>query len=294
MRWLRCVTCITFGCLEPLLGYSIVGGSSAWQIRTPFHPPFEPSGGSLCQADLSTPPHDQVHGLSPQVMYEHPLKEADQRRKMAGVKAVVGLVRGCRAGLPFDLSLRVVGLLLGGRRRRRPVWNWWSHDATAVWRGKRRGEVITGKLLRRRLRSAATRFSKAARCRERPRSTTSPRSRRHLGGRQRGARLRSRSPGTLIASLGRNTGRNWPRRSSRSPSRWPRCSPVNRHPPFPIELLLRRTAGPHQAVGHPRDSRRRKPPPAGALDPEPGRAGLFRRVPGGRRPPGPRPGCCAG
>ena len=60
------------------------------------------------------PPDDQVHGLSPQVMYEQFwLKEADQRRKMAGVKAVVGLVAGVALAYRFDLSPPVVGLLLG-------------------------------------------------------------------------------------------------------------------------------------------------------------------------------------
>ncbi|WP_245878127.1 NERD domain-containing protein [Streptosporangium subroseum] len=81
------------------------------------------------------------------------LKEADQRRKMAGVKAAVGLVVGVALAYRFDLSPPVVGLLFGLLVGAGDLlWNWWSHDATAVWRGKRRGEVITGKLLRRRLR----------------------------------------------------------------------------------------------------------------------------------------------
>ncbi|AWS46080.1 NERD domain-containing protein [Streptosporangium sp. 'caverna'] len=106
-------------------------------------------GGSIY-----VPPDDQVHGLSPQVMYEQFwLKEADQRRKMAGVKAAVGLAVGVALAYRFDLSPPVVGLLLGVLVGAGDLfWNWWSHDATAVWRGKRRGEVITGKLLRRKLR----------------------------------------------------------------------------------------------------------------------------------------------
>ncbi|MDP9849852.1 nuclease-related domain-containing protein [Streptosporangium lutulentum] len=99
-------------------------------------------------------PVDQVHGLSPQVMYEQFwLKEAAQRRKMTGVKAAAGLVVGVALAYRFNLSAPVVGLLFGLLVGAGDMfWNWRTHDATAVWRGKRRGDVITGKLLRRRLR----------------------------------------------------------------------------------------------------------------------------------------------
>ncbi|MDP9865760.1 MULTISPECIES: nuclease-related domain-containing protein [Streptosporangium] len=100
-------------------------------------------------------PDDQVHGLSPQVMYEQFwLKEADQRRKMRMVKAAAGLVVGILLAYRFDLPAPpavglAAGLLVAGADM---FWAWYSYEATAVWRGRRRGEVITGKLLRRKLR----------------------------------------------------------------------------------------------------------------------------------------------
>lgn len=101
-------------------------------------------------------PVDQVHGLSPQVMYEQFwIKEAGQRRKMRAVKAVAGLAVGVVLAYRFGLSLPIMGLLgallvAAGDA----LWNWYEYDSTAVWRGRRRGETITGRLLRRRLRRA--------------------------------------------------------------------------------------------------------------------------------------------
>ncbi|MER5323459.1 nuclease-related domain-containing protein [Streptosporangium roseum] len=100
-------------------------------------------------------PDDQVHGLSPQVMYEQFwIKEADQRRKARAVKAAVGLIVGILLAYRFDLPAPpvvglVAGLLVGAADM---FWVWHSYEATAVWRGRRRGETITGKLLRRKLR----------------------------------------------------------------------------------------------------------------------------------------------
>lgn len=100
-------------------------------------------------------PDDQVHGLSPQVMYEQFwIKDADQRRKMRMVKAAVGLVVGLvlayRFALPSPPVIGILaGLLVGAADA---FWAWHSYEATAVWRGRRRGENITGKLLRRKLR----------------------------------------------------------------------------------------------------------------------------------------------
>ncbi len=97
---------------------------------------------------------DPVHGLSPQVMYEQFWrKEADQRWKMRGVKAagglVVGLILASRFALPGPAVVGLVtGLLVGAADL---FWAWYSYEATAVWRGRRRGETITGKLLRRKL-----------------------------------------------------------------------------------------------------------------------------------------------
>lgn len=97
---------------------------------------------------------DPVHGLSPQVMYEQFWrKEADQRRKMRWVKAAggvaAGLVLAYRFAVPAPvLAGLVCGVLAGAADM---LWAWYSYEATAVWRGRRRGETITGRLLRRRL-----------------------------------------------------------------------------------------------------------------------------------------------
>ncbi|MEV8632011.1 nuclease-related domain-containing protein [Streptosporangium sp. NPDC051023] len=97
---------------------------------------------------------EPVHGHSPQVMYEQFWrKEADQRWKQRGFKAAgglaVGLVLAYRFALPAPVLVALVcGLLVGAGDM---FWTWRSYEATAVWRGRRRGETITGRLLRRRL-----------------------------------------------------------------------------------------------------------------------------------------------
>ncbi|GGP99976.1 hypothetical protein GCM10010140_32540 [Streptosporangium pseudovulgare] len=95
-----------------------------------------------------------MHGLSPQVMYEQFwIKEAGERRKARAVKAAGGLVVGVLLGYRFGLNLPLAGvvtaLLVAAADA---AWAWYSYNATAVWRGRRRGETITGRLLRRRLR----------------------------------------------------------------------------------------------------------------------------------------------
>ncbi|MGW2192811.1 nuclease-related domain-containing protein [Streptosporangium sp. NPDC001682] len=121
-----------------------------------FHDRIEPWGFVMPGGSIYVTPVDQVHGLSPQVMYEQFwLKEVAHRRKMRGVKAAVGLVVGVALAYRFNLSPPILGLLCGlliGAAD--AFWTWREYDATAVWRGKRRGETITGRLLRRRLRRA--------------------------------------------------------------------------------------------------------------------------------------------
>ncbi|MBB5967785.1 NERD domain-containing protein [Planomonospora venezuelensis] len=99
------------------------------------------------------PQTDRLHGLSPQVMYEQFWrKEAKERWKMRGLKAAAGLAAGVALGYRFAwppvLSGIVLGLLVGAADA---AAAWWSYRSTAVWRGRRRGETITARLLRRRL-----------------------------------------------------------------------------------------------------------------------------------------------
>ncbi|GGS78652.1 hypothetical protein GCM10010156_41710 [Planobispora rosea] len=106
-------------------------------------------GGSIYVPDA-----DRLHGLSPQVMYEQFWrKEAKERWKLRGIKAAVGAVAGVALGYRFELPAPVpAGLLLGlvvGVVDAFMAWR--SYQATAVWRGRRRGETITGRLLRRKL-----------------------------------------------------------------------------------------------------------------------------------------------
>jgi hypothetical protein len=106
-------------------------------------------GGSIY-----VPPDDQVHGLSPQVMYEKNWREeAKERWKARGLKAAGGLVAGVALAYRFDLSPVLLGPVLGVLVGVADLaWDWWSFRSTAVWRGRRRGETVTARLLRRRLR----------------------------------------------------------------------------------------------------------------------------------------------
>ncbi|WP_433433420.1 nuclease-related domain-containing protein [Nonomuraea sp. CA-141351] len=100
-------------------------------------------------------PNEKYTGSSPQWWYEKFWREdAPSRRRSRYVKAAVGFVVGFALGLRFDLAgaspffgLIMAGIVAGGD------WylDWRSFHATAVWRGARRGEAITGKMLRRSL-----------------------------------------------------------------------------------------------------------------------------------------------
>ncbi|MGW4791337.1 NERD domain-containing protein [Nonomuraea sp. NPDC004297] len=101
-------------------------------------------------------PNEKYTGSSPQWWYEKFWREdAPNRRKYRYVKAGVGFVVGVALGLRFDLSgasaltgLLAAGLVYGGDW----LLDWYSFYRTAVWRGARRGEMITARLLRRALR----------------------------------------------------------------------------------------------------------------------------------------------
>ncbi|GAA5055908.1 hypothetical protein HNP84_006315 [Thermocatellispora tengchongensis] len=101
---------------------------------------------------IYVPQDDKFTGASPQQMYEKFWVEGiPDRRKMRAVKAVVGLAVGIGLAMRFALPQPVlvgivVGLLVAAADA---YWAWHLHESTAVWRGKRRGEVLTGKILRR-------------------------------------------------------------------------------------------------------------------------------------------------
>ncbi|RBQ17611.1 NERD domain-containing protein [Spongiactinospora rosea] len=106
-------------------------------------------GGSIY-----VPQDDKFTGASPQQMYEKFWVEGiGERRRMRAVKAAVGLAAGlalaARFSIPqpvlFGIAVAVIVAVADA------VVAWYAHERTAVWRGKRKGEVLTGRILRRRL-----------------------------------------------------------------------------------------------------------------------------------------------
>jgi hypothetical protein len=97
---------------------------------------------------------EKFNGASPQVMYESFWAQGREARiKRRGVLAGVGLIAGIllalRFGLPSFWTAVACAAIVGGGDA---LLAWRSHEATAVWRGQRRGEDRTGRLLRRGLR----------------------------------------------------------------------------------------------------------------------------------------------
>lgn len=107
-----------------------------------------PGGSIYVQQDA------KFAGSSPQWWYEKFWREdTKNRQKSRAVKAAVGVVAGIGLSIRFDLQPLVLWALAAGALVAAADW-WWcwrTYNATAVWRGKRRGEVITGRLLRRSL-----------------------------------------------------------------------------------------------------------------------------------------------
>ncbi|MBF8192383.1 NERD domain-containing protein [Nonomuraea sp. K274] len=106
-----------------------------------------PGGSIYVQQD------EKYTGSSPQWWYEKFWREgAQNRRRSRVVKAAVGFVLGYAVALRFDLAGLVLGLLFAGIVAGADWWiDWRSFQKTAVWRGRRHGETITGKHLRRSL-----------------------------------------------------------------------------------------------------------------------------------------------
>ncbi|NRQ35263.1 NERD domain-containing protein [Nonomuraea sp. NN258] len=107
-----------------------------------------PGGSIYVQQDA------KFTGASPQWYYEKYWREgAQSRRRARAAKAAVAFVIGFAVALRFDLAGGAVyGLVLAVATAVGDwYYGWRSFRKTAVWRGQRRGEVITGKLLRRSL-----------------------------------------------------------------------------------------------------------------------------------------------
>ncbi len=143
---------VTLGSPWLEMGYLLTGeGSSAWQILVDddsFGEFAVPGGSIYVQKD------EKYTGSSPQWWYEKFWREdAQNRRRSRAVKAAVGFVAGFVLALRFDLAYTFLyGVLAAGLVAAGDWWlDWRAFRATAVWRGRRRGEVITGRLLRRSL-----------------------------------------------------------------------------------------------------------------------------------------------
>lgn len=95
---------------------------------------------------------DKLDGTE-QWNYEKLWAEAREARlKRRGVIAAVGFVCGILLAIRFSLSMvwmAPLGAIVAAGTDFYLAWR--AHEATAVWRGKRRGEAITGRLLRRTL-----------------------------------------------------------------------------------------------------------------------------------------------
>lgn len=107
-----------------------------------------PGGSIYVQQD------EKYTGSSPQWWYEKFWREdAQNRRRSRYVKAGVGLLLGTLLALRFDSAVAPVWGLLTAGLVAAGDWflDWREFRSTAVWRGARHGEVITGRSLRRQL-----------------------------------------------------------------------------------------------------------------------------------------------
>ncbi|WP_327090012.1 NERD domain-containing protein [Nonomuraea sp. NBC_01738] len=107
-----------------------------------------PGGSIYVQRD------EKFTGASPQWYYETYWREgAKIRRRNRAIKAAIGFAAGLALAIRFDLAFSAAYALLAAGLVAAVDWfmAWREFRSTAVWRGKRRGEAITGKLLRRAL-----------------------------------------------------------------------------------------------------------------------------------------------
>jgi len=107
-----------------------------------------PGGSIYVQKD------EKFTGSSPQWYYEkYWLEDAKARQKSRAIKAAVGFVLGAalaiRLGIPLLGGFATALLVAGVTAAIDWLHEWRLFQATSVWRGRRRGEVITKRLLRR-------------------------------------------------------------------------------------------------------------------------------------------------
>ncbi|MEU7001125.1 nuclease-related domain-containing protein [Nonomuraea sp. NPDC046570] len=109
-----------------------------------------PGGSIYVQQD------EKFTGSSPQWYYEkYWLEDAKIRQRSRAIKAAVGFVLGVALAIRLELPLLggIVLVLAAAGLTAAVDWLlcWRAFHATAVWRGRRKGEVITKRLLRRSL-----------------------------------------------------------------------------------------------------------------------------------------------
>jgi len=97
---------------------------------------------------------DDKYSGTDQIVYENLWAQGREARlKRRGVIAVIGLIAGVLLAFRFSLNSFVMALLGAAVAAGADFYiAWRAHESTAVWRGKRRGDVITGRILRRSLR----------------------------------------------------------------------------------------------------------------------------------------------
>lgn len=103
---------------------------------------------------IYVPRDDKFTGASPQNLYVTFWYAGRKNRlRLRAAIAVAGFIAGNLLAVRFGLDKFTTGLVVAVAA---PLAHflvaWWSYERTAVWRGKRRGEIRTGRLLRRGLR----------------------------------------------------------------------------------------------------------------------------------------------
>ncbi|MFE3454335.1 nuclease-related domain-containing protein [Nonomuraea sp. NPDC059194] len=114
-----------------------------------------PGGSIYVQQD------EKFTGSSPQWWYEKLFREdLKNRQRSRAIKAGVGLVAGLALAFRFDLPWPPAVALLCAGLAAALDWGivWYNFNATSVWRGRRRGEVITQRKLKRGLDRAGYRI----------------------------------------------------------------------------------------------------------------------------------------